>query len=264
MTPGDGSDLPILGDEDDGDWTEAPRVVLITGASGNIGRKLREAWSNRYDLILIDRRPDPANPDVLVADLNVWDESWTALFDEADVVVHLAANADEHASWEDLVEPNLDALTNVLLAAAQAGIDRFVFAGSNHAMGGHRAPGCAGPITPTSAPRPGNAYGATKLVGERLGRGFAAAYGMTFIGLRIGWVQPGANRPETLDPATGDVSIWLSNRDLVSLFTAAIEAELAEGSWVVVNGLSRNEGTRWTLDEAARTLGYIPEDGLTT
>ena len=34
---------------------EEPRTVLITGACGNIGRKLRSAWADVYDLVLIDR-----------------------------------------------------------------------------------------------------------------------------------------------------------------------------------------------------------------
>ena len=34
---------------------EEPRTVLITGACGNIGRKLRRAWADVYDLVLIDR-----------------------------------------------------------------------------------------------------------------------------------------------------------------------------------------------------------------
>ena len=35
-----------------------PRTVLITGACGNIGRKLRAAWEDVYDLILIDAAAD--------------------------------------------------------------------------------------------------------------------------------------------------------------------------------------------------------------
>ena len=38
---------------------EEPRTVLITGACGNIGRKLRSAWADVYDLVLIDRVADP-------------------------------------------------------------------------------------------------------------------------------------------------------------------------------------------------------------
>ena len=33
--------------------------VLITGANGNLGKKLREAWAEAYDLVLIDQNLDP-------------------------------------------------------------------------------------------------------------------------------------------------------------------------------------------------------------
>ena len=83
--PGD-SDLPIIDpdeddefdDEDDDDDDEfeteevleaeidsEPRTVLITGACGNIGRKLRTAWEDVYDLILIDAAADEDDPEVL-------------------------------------------------------------------------------------------------------------------------------------------------------------------------------------------------------
>ena len=175
------------------------------------------------------------------------------------MVIHLAANPSEHAAWEELYRPNLDALANVLLAAATAGVERFIFASSNHAMGGYR--GRTGPITEDLPPSPGNPYGATKLMGERLGRSAAAAFGLTFLGLRLGWCQPGENRPETL-PDDWSRSIWLSNRDFVQLLTRAVEAELEPGAFVIVNGISRNAGTRWSLAEAERVLGYVPEDGI--
>lgn len=254
------SDLPILGFDELG--PDEPRTVLITGAAGNLGRKLRAAWRDRYDLVLIDRHADPDEPDLIVADLSEWDDYWVEYFDEVDTVVHLAANPDEFAAWSELVGPNLDALANVMLAAAQAGVDRLVFASSNHVMGGYRGPGQTGPISVALPPKPGNAYGASKLMGERLGRAIASLFGVTVIALRIGWAQPGANRPETLDPARGDPSIWLSNEDLIRLFTRAIEADTGDQPFVVANGLSRNAGTRWTLHEAAEALGFEPVDGL--
>ena len=133
------ADLPILDPEDDDDdiddiddedddiedddieddealagvIEEEPRTVLITGACGNIGRKLRDAWIDVYDLVLIDR-VDEDDPDVIVADLAVLDDDWITHFHGVDTVVHLAANPDAEASWDDLVGPNLDVLANVL------------------------------------------------------------------------------------------------------------------------------------------------------
>ena len=85
---------------------------------------------------------------------------------------------------------------------------------------------------------PDGPYGVTKLVGERLGRSLARAFDLTFIAIRIGWVQEGKNRPETM-PTDWDRQMWLSNADLISLFDCAVEAEIEDRVFVLVNGMSR-------------------------
>jgi NAD+ dependent glucose-6-phosphate dehydrogenase len=241
---------------------EEPRTVLITGACGNIGRKLRRAWADVYDMVLIDRVADPDNPDVIMADLEILDDDWITHFHGVDTVVHLAANTDESAPWDDLIGPNLDALANVFHAAALAGVERVVFASSNHVMGGRRASDDE-PIGVHSTPMPDGPYAVTKLVGERMGRSLGRAFDMTFIALRLGHIQEGPNRHETL-PDLWARQMWLSNADLVRLFDCAVEAEIDDRSYVVVNGMSRNHGMRWDLSEAAELLGFLPEDDAFT
>lgn len=254
--------LPTLTvvEPDDDRSDDDRRVVLITGAAGNVGRKLRAAWSDHYDLVLLDRAAPPGDPDLVAVDLSHWDDDWPALFEGVDCVVHLAANPDEFAEWADLVAPNLDAMINVLNAAALAGVDRFVFASSNHAMGGYRHDGSTHPITEDLPPKPDGPYGGTKLMGERLGRAFAAAFDLEFIALRIGWNQRGpTNTPDTL-PSEWDRHIWLSDADQVRLFTAAVEADLPDADFLVINGTSQNTGSRWTQDRARALLGYEAND----
>src|SRR5258707_2901258 len=98
-----------------------------------------------------------------------------------------------------------------------------------------------------------------RCVGERLGESLALAFDLTFIALRIGCAQEGSNRSESL-PDDWSRKMWLSNHDLVQLFDSAVEAEIEDRSFVVVNGVSRNHGTRWDLSDAAEILGYLPED----
>ena len=160
--------------------------------------------------------------------------------------------------WEDLIGPNLDALANVFHASALAGVERVVFASSNHVMGGRRTSDDE-PIDVDSIPMPDGPYAVTKLVGERIGRSLSRAFDMTFIALRLGHIQEGPNRPETL-PDDWARQMWLSNADLVRLFDCAVEAEIDDRSYVVVNGMSRNHGMRWDLSEAAELLGFLPED----
>ena len=63
-----------------------------------------------------------------------------------------------------------------------AGVERVVFASSNHVMGDYRHVG-DGPITVDMTPMPDGPYGVTKLVGERLGRSLARAFDLTFIAI---------------------------------------------------------------------------------
>ena len=65
--------------DEDVEVDEAPRTVLITGANGNLGRKLREAWGDVVRPGPDRPRPIPATTEVIVADLADWDESWVAL-----------------------------------------------------------------------------------------------------------------------------------------------------------------------------------------
>lgn len=249
--------------EEEGDeaFEDEPRTVLITGACGNLGMKLRVAWADLYDLVLLDAVAPPHDPEVIKVDLSELEDDWITYFHGVDTVVHLAGNPDEFATWEELEGPNLDVLANVLHAAALAGVERFIFASSNHVMGGYRELDMR--ITPDLPPRPDSPYGATKLMGERLGRSMARAFDMTFISLRLGWVQPGVNRPDTL-PDDWARAMWLSNGDLARLFEAAVEAELPDRDFVVVNGMSNNRGTRWDLDATAELLGFDPEDDAYT
>jgi NAD+ dependent glucose-6-phosphate dehydrogenase len=255
----DDLDQPEIDDESLTETVEGePRTVLITGASGNIGRKLRRAWADVYDLVLIDKVATDEDPDVIPADLCVLDDDWITHFHGVDTVVHLAANTDEFAPWEELIGPNLDATANVFHAAALAGVERIIFASSNHVMGEYQHRG-DGPIGPRMLPMPDGPYAITKLVGERMGQSLARAFDLTFIALRLGWIQQGKNRPETL-PDDWARKMWLSNTDLIHLFDCAVEAEIEDRSFVVVNGMSRNHGMRWDLSETAELLGFLPQD----
>lgn len=250
--------------------------VLITGAAGNLGGKLAQHLRERYELHLLDQRAEPAQG-VLAADLSHWDQAWVQQFEGVDAVVHLAANPNPTPPWADLLASNLDTVVNVFNAAAQAGVRRVVFASSNHAMGAYKDITEPHTITVDAPPRPGSRweqddkirdstpYGALKLVGERVGKCFAAAYPMSVVNVRIGWVMHGENGAGAIGEGAGDWArlMWLSNRDYCQLMERAIETDLAAGSTVTVNGMSNNTGMRWDLSTARDVLGYAPQDDVT-
>lgn len=250
-----------------------PHTVLITGAAGNLGQKLRRHLEGRYELRLLDRDPR-GDPAIQAADLSEWEEGWVRAFRGADAVVHLAADPVAYRSWAELVGPNIDALINTYEASAQAGVRRFIFASSNHVMGGYQELPDER-ITPEMPPRPGTryvvdgeardsaAYGAAKLFGERLGKCYAQARGLSVIAVRIGWVLRGENRPRDLPTERGDWFrlMWLSNRDFCRLMECCLRADPSI-RFAVVNGMSANTGMRWDLTATRELLGYEPLDDV--
>jgi nucleoside-diphosphate-sugar epimerase len=231
--------------------------IVITGAAGNLGRKIASHLESRndYDLTLLDINPG-GDPEIVSADLSRSDDSWEQHFEGVDTVVHMAAEPRPHAPWESLEKLNIDLAINVYSAAVAKGARRLIFASSNAAMGGYRDE--KGPITHDLPTRPANYYGVTKVVGERIGKLFSERHGLSVICLRIGAVGTGENRP---DPALRHwwQWMWLSNRDLCEAVEKAIDAENVQ--FAVLNVMSSNAGMRWDLSETRRVLGYEPRDG---
>ena len=251
------------------------KTVLITGAAGNLGGKLRRHLEGRYDLRLLDLNPG-GDRAIAAADLGRWQAAWVELFRRVDVVVHLAADPTAQQTWPNVIGPNIDAVANVFQAAARAGVDRIVYASSNHVMGGYKDDPENRLLTTDLPPRPGTRYevageqrdstpyGSAKLFGERLGKCYADSQGLSVIAVRIGWVRPGDNLPQDVPPERGSWFrlMWLSNRDYCQLMERCIVAELPE-RFVVVNGMSANTGMRWDIEPTRRLLGYEPQDDVT-
>lgn len=230
-------------------------VVVITGAAGNLGRKLCSYLRERggYDLRLIDMDPR-GDAEVVQADLSRYDESWTRMLDGADIVVHMAGQGLVTSRWDALVGPNVDALLNVFLAAARHRVSKIVLASSMWAVAVRwrdRPPIAA------QEPDPGsNAYGATKLFAERVARAFAATHGIDTIALRVGACHAGPNPSDRTTPPESD--LWLSNRDMCRGFEAAMQSKVH--GFAVLNLTSANAGQHWSLAEARDLIGYVPVD----
>jgi nucleoside-diphosphate-sugar epimerase len=234
-----------------------PQTVVLTGAAGNIGSKLRSHLEAKGDcaLRLIDRAGG-SDAAIVEADLGQRDSGWSACFAGADVVVHLAGNGDPGAEWADLVAPNVDGVVNLYLAARDHGVSRVVLASSVWAMAARRAD--RGTIS-AAAPAPGDSrYGASKLFAEQLAPAFWRSAGISTVILRLGHCAKGINQPVAGE--RWDDECWLSNRDLCDGLDRALRSERPGVS--LVNLTSRNGARRWTLDEARAILGYVPRDAF--
>ena len=178
----------------------APRVWLVTGAAGFIGSNLLEALLKLDQRVIAIDNFSTGSPRNLaeVREL-VGPGRWKNFFfiqgdtrDLAtckratagvDFVLHQAAlgsvprsianPADSHSS-------NVTGILNMLIAAQEHGVKRFVYASSSSVYGDH-------PGLPKVEPNIGHClspYAATKLVNELYAEVFARCYGLETIGLR--------------------------------------------------------------------------------
>jgi uronate dehydrogenase len=149
---------------------QADGKVLLTGASGNMGRLLRVALPQHgIDLRSAGGR-SPLVPHGDGEDLMHGDLRDAAVVDRllagVQTVVHLAGTSVERPLPE-IIDNNLVALHALYEGARRRGVRRIVFASSNHAFGMHAADSRLALDAPY---RPDTLYGLSKAWGELLAR----------------------------------------------------------------------------------------------
>ena len=223
--------------------------VLITGAAGDIGGRLRKLLSGVYPVLrLSDIRPlgdCGENEELDRSDLTDLD-AVTEMCREVDGIIHLGGFPHEN-SWEVIRDANITGCYNLFEAARRQGVKRVVFASSNHAVGFYRRDQTIGPDV---TPLPDSYYGVSKAFGESLGALYNRKHGLGVLCIRIGNVN---DKP--LDKRR--LSIWISPRDLAQL--ARIGLEHPEIDFKIVYGASDNARSWWD-NSAAAALGYRPQD----
>lgn len=224
-------------------------MVLVTGAAGRIGSVVRQGLGEQLEVLrLVDTRDlgEPAaNEEVLQLDLADIEAARRAV-EGVDVVVHLAALAKEER-FGRLLEANVVATYNVFEAARLCDVRRIVFASTNHVTGFYRR---GERVAPSDPVRPDSLYAVTKVFGEALGRLYADKWGLEVVCVRIGSF---GERPTSVH----ELTMWLSHRDAVQLFSKAISAP--EIGFLVVYGMSRSRWSSWENPGAAQ-IGFAPVD----
>jgi uronate dehydrogenase len=229
--------------------TKPMHRILITGAAGGIGRTLRRGLAGAYPVLrLLDIAPlgaVGAGEEHVIADIT----DMAAMEDacrEVDCLVHLAGVPVEQP-WATVHPVNTVGCYTVFEAARRAGVRRFVFASSNHAVGFYRREKA---LDIDSLPRPDGYYGVTKVFGEALGRLYADKFGLEVACLRIGSFR---ERPED----RRQLSTWISPADMVRLVRCCIDA--GDFHFVVAYGVSANTRSNWD-NAGAAVIGYRPQD----
>jgi uronate dehydrogenase len=222
--------------------------VLLTGASGDVGTRLRKLLKPIYpELILSDLKTPAdlgADETFIPANLTNFNEVLTAV-NGAEGIIHLGGFSVE-GPWETILNSNIIGAYNLYEAARQSGVKRIVFASSNHAVGFYPREKTIGTDVTLL---PDGRYGLSKMFGEGLGSLYAYKHGIGTLAIRIGNV---GDKP--LDKRR--LAIWLKTEDLVKLIRIGLEKP--DLLFEVVYGMSDNARAWW--DNAnAKALGYQPE-----
>jgi uronate dehydrogenase len=223
--------------------------IAITGGAGNIATQLRGFLRSEAEHIrLIDIRPvtDLAqNESFFEGDLADAAAMHVAL-EGMDSVIHLGGLPREF-EIDEILPTNILGTYNVYEAARANGVNRVIFASSNHATGFYPR---SQTITPLDVPRPDTRYGLSKCWGEMVAGFYYDKAGIRTLSIRIGNAGPYPNSERA-------AAIWISPRDLYQLVKIGLtHPDIAAA---VVYGMSRNDAG-WWKDELAEQLGYRPQD----
>ncbi len=230
--------------------TDIPaKPVLLTGASGGLGRQLAVILSNLgWTLKLTDivAFPDPLPPrcSFTKADLNDG-VAVLRLAEGCGMILHFGGVSVERP-FEEVLGPNIRGLYHIYEAARREGA-RVLMASSNHAIGFHER---SEKIDADCAQIPDGYYGLSKAYAELMGRMYWFKHGVESVSVRIGSCFPEPTEQRML-------STWLSYGDLGRLCARATLAERTECA--IIWGCSNNSRTFWGEDDRAR-IGWQPQD----
>lgn len=168
--------------------------ILITGGAGFIGSNLTEYFLNKgYQVVCLDNfstghrhniEPFLKNPDYKLIEGSICDlEVCRRAVENVDYVLHQAALGSVPRSINDPItsnEVNVSGFLNMLVAARDAKVKRFVYAASSSTYGDSASL----PKVEDVIGRPLSPYAITKYVNELYADVFSKTYGIECIGLR--------------------------------------------------------------------------------
>ncbi|WP_284459882.1 SDR family oxidoreductase [Chryseobacterium sp.] len=168
--------------------------ILITGGAGFIGSNLTEYFLNKgYDVICLDNfatghrhnvEPFLVNPNYKLIEGDIRDlEVCRKAVENVDYILHQAALGSVPRSIKDPItsnDVNVSGFLNMLVAARDANVKRFIYAASSSTYGDSASL----PKVEDVIGKPLSPYAITKYVNELYADVFGKTYGMQCIGLR--------------------------------------------------------------------------------
>lgn len=215
--------------------------VLVTGPFGEAGEAILTYLDSKeqYNFTYLDRTDHPQH-ETYVADISDY-EAIRPAFNGQDAVIHLAAQSDAGANFEDIVEPNIVGTYNVLKAMKDADVPKLIYASSQRVMGLYEEehapelyeedyPSEYDPLrlTHKTLPKPDGYYGASKIFGEHICQAHARRDGAPeqVYSLRISSV-----RTETYDHPYGDAERGVNRSDEHRVDEDEVWDQSQTGSW---------------------------------
>lgn len=151
--------------------------ILLTGASGNLGKILRVRLRRYADIVRVSDvatlERDHDQEEVVRCDL-ADTAAVDALVQGGDAIVHFGGVSVERP-FEEILPANIQGRFNIYEGARRKGVRRVVFASSNHVIGYYRQGEMLDADVP---PRPDGYYAVSKAFGEQLSRFYFDRYGI--------------------------------------------------------------------------------------
>jgi NAD+ dependent glucose-6-phosphate dehydrogenase len=243
----------------------AEHRLLITGSSGAIGTILVRGLSEEYGIVGLDRRP----PQLHHANFT-WQEGSISdaellqrVLPGSRAVIHLATGSPD--GWTGLCDTDIVGTKLLFDIASQCGVQRVIFASTNHVVGRFELDRLAG--VPSTEParslltgpvRPDSAYGAAKAFGEAYARFAAETLPLSVSCLRIGTVRLHDDperfvaSPEFSHIPGGEEGVrqrlratWLRHPDLLAIVREELHAS---DKFRLRFAVSDNPGRFWPLE----------------
>ncbi|MEZ5825075.1 MAG: UDP-glucose 4-epimerase GalE [Geminicoccaceae bacterium] len=268
--------------------------VMVTGGAGYIGSHVVLALLEAgWPVVILDNlstgRLGPAHDRAIFVEGEVDDQSLVRdTFERHDVVavIHMAGSIVVPDSVRDPLsyyDNNTAAARDLLDVCVRHGLDAFIFSSTAAVYGA-----AASPIAETAPADPLNAYGASKLMIERIVRDTAYAHDLPFAILRyfnVAGADPGQRCGQLVENATHLLKVacevalgerpqisvfgtdyptrdgtcirdFIHVADLASAHVAALEYLVAGGASTVLNcGYGRGFSVREVLDAVERQAG---------
>lgn len=266
--------------------------ILITGSSGQLGAEIARQLSAQHDLIGIDWVEGVwTHHRVNIVDRG----AMRSLMKGIDAVIHSASLHAPHLATESsqaFIDVNLTGTLNLLEAATDEGVRRFVYTSTTSLYGFALIPnGQAVWVTEALTPQPRDMYDITKRAAEDLCQHFARTYGLPTICLRTSRFFPEAvplmafyrlyRGVDVQDAASAHVLAVINQEILFDIFNISAQSPFEPGDLPALlhdapsvieskipEALSFFTRQGWTLprsidrvyiiERARRQLGYQP------